>query len=570
MKIKFFFGILVSVLIGIFFFSKRNTTKEGTVLFYNNIPDIISDSSAVGKEKELLELCKIWGAIKYHSSDRDLMLSSDASLIKVYEKIMAGKADLNHLISRDLQLPAHNKSEARQSYIGFLPDKNWIETSGIINPENKKNLIEFIAASYRNSGERTVTAENNGELNFEDDSLFFDESKTTPAKRFLSLCKLWNITRYYYPYFQTISGTWNEVFFEMLPLFINAKNEQAYYAAVQLFGSRLMDSHVAVKMGDSDEYEGKYVGNVVLKTIEGRTFVKGFIINSVQSALKKGDEILAINGQDVILVQDSLKRKTSGSNDIVLSRDINRLLLLSKKKTVQLEITRQNRMMTVQEHLTHINTAREAEEKEYKNNAGKAVSKIIDRNIGYIRINDIFSGNFRVSFEKIRQTKAIIFDLRAYPNEIAVDFLKYFDTRPFQTMNLYRADVIYPGMMRTIENEMHIPDSKKDAYTGPVVLLINEYTQSQGESMLLAMKSIKNSVTLGDYTAGTNGNVMVIKLPGKTKIRMSGIGVLLPDNSTTQRTGIRPDILIQENSASLLRGEDIQLKEAINYINKKL
>ncbi|MCT2560467.1 S41 family peptidase [Chryseobacterium herbae] len=568
MKIKFFFGILISALIAIFFFSKRNTSKEGTVLFYNSIPGIISDSTATGKEKELLELCKIWGAIKYHSSDRDFIRSSDASLIKAYEKIMAGKADLNLLISRDFQLPAHNPSSP--SYSGFLPDKNWIETSGIINPENKKKLVEFLATSYRNSDERLVTAEDNGELSFEDDSLFYDESKTTPAKRFLSLCKLWNITRYYYPYFQSISSTWNEVFFKMLPLFINAKNEQAYYAAVQQFGSRLKDSHVAVKMGDSDEYDGKYVGNAVLKTIEEQTFIKGFIIGSVQSALKKGDEILAINGKDILSVQDSLKEKTSGSNDVVLSRDINRLLLLSRKKTVQLDIVRQNRMMRIQEHLTHINTARETEEKEYKSNAGKAVSKMIDKNIGYIRINDIFSGNFRISFEKISHSKAIIFDLRAYPNEIAVDFLKYFDTRPFQTMNLYRADVTYPGMMRTIENKMHIPDSKKDAYRGPVVLLINEYTQSQGESILLAMKSIKNSVTLGDYTAGTNGNVMVIRLPGKTKIRMSGIGVLLPDYSATQRTGIRPDILVQEDAASLLSGEDIQLKEAINYINKKL
>ncbi|SHF76594.1 Peptidase family S41 [Chryseobacterium sp. OV279] len=569
MKLKFFFGILVSVLIGIFFFSKRNAPKEGTTLFYNTIQSAGSDSAA-GKEKELLELCKVWGVIKYHSSGRDLIRSSDASLIKAYEKIMTGKADLNLLMSRDLQLPANNQSDIHPSYIGFLPDKNWIENSEIINPENKRNLIDFIAASYRNSGERLVTAEDNGELSFEDDSLFYDESKTTPAQRFLSLCKLWNITRYYYPYFQTISENWNHVFFEMLPLFINADNEQKYYAAVQIFGSRLKDSHVAVKMGDSDEYDGKYVGNAVLKTIEGRTFVKDFIVNSVHSALKKGDEILTINGKNIISVQDSLKEKNSGSNDIVLSRDINRLLLLSKKKTAKLEIVRQNRMITVQEHLTHINTARETEEKQYKSNAGKAVSKMIDKNIGYIRINDIFSGNFRVSFEKISNAKAIIFDVRAYPNEIAVDFLKYFDTRPFQTMNLYRADVTYPGMMRTIENQMHIPDAKKDAYTAPVVILINEYTQSQGESMLLAMKSIKNSVTLGDYTAGTNGNVMVIKLPGKTKIRMSGIGVLLPDYSATQRTGIRPDILVQENSASLMKGEDIQLQEAINYINKKL
>lgn len=570
MKIKIFLGILVSVLIGIFFFSTKKKQKEGNILFYNTIEGVGRDSSATGKEKELLELCKVWGAIKYHSSDPDLLQTIDSSLIRNYNKIIAGGTDFNTTISQIIPLSSTYKTTADKHYIGFFPDKNWIENSPFIHENDKKKLIHFITQSYHYSESKLVTAEENGELNFENDSLFYDESKTTPAKRFLALCKLWNIVRYYYPYFQTISGAWNDVFFEMLPLFINAENEQEYYSAVQIFGARLKDSHVAVKMGDSDEYEGKYVGNVVLKTLEERTFVKGYIVNSIKSALQKGDEILSINGKNIVVIQDSLKEKNSGSNEIVLRRDINRLLLLSKKKTAELQIIRRNKIIKIHEQLTYINTARGAEEKEYKSNAGKAVSEIIDRNIGYIRINDIFSGNFRVSFEKIRNSKAIIFDLRAYPNEIAVDFLKYFDNRPFQTMNLYRADIHYPGMMRTIENEMHIPSSKKDAYKRPVVLLINEYTQSQGESMLLAMKSIKNSVTLGDYTAGTNGNVMVITLPGKTKIRMSGIGVLLPDYAATQRTGIKPDILVQETPVSLLKGEDIQLKAAINHINKKL
>ncbi|KMQ62977.1 hypothetical protein ACM46_13565 [Chryseobacterium angstadtii] len=570
MKIKFFFGILAAVLVGIFFYTQKDAQKEGTVLFFNTIRAVERDSSVTGKQKELLELCKVWGVLKYHSADSDFIRSSDASLLKDFDRLVTGKADLNALISQRLQLHDDHPNSDHSPYAGFFPDKEWIESSGTLSRENKKKLINFITASYRTSGERLVTTENNGELSFEDDALFYGESETTPAKRFLSLCKLWNTVRYYYPYFQALSDTWNDVFFEMLPLFINAETPQKYYAAVQIFGSRLKDSHVAVKMGDSDEYDGKNVGNVVLKTVEGRTFVKETIVGSIRSSLQKGDEIVRIDGKNIFSLQDSLKEKNSGSNETVLSRDVNRLLFLSKKKTLQLEIVRNGKMITVQEHLTDVLNARKAEEKEYKNKAGKAVSKMLDKNIGYIRINDIFSGNFRISFEKIKQSKAIIFDLRAYPNEIAVDFLKYFDTRPFQIMNLYRADVTYPGMMRTIQNEINIPDPRKDAYKGPVVILTNEYTQSQGESMLLAMKSIKNSITLGDYTAGTNGNVMIITLPGKIKIRMSGIGVLLPDFTAVQRTGIRPDVIVRENSASLSRGEDIQLKEAINYINQKL
>ncbi|MDN5423020.1 MAG: hypothetical protein L0G07_06405, partial [Chryseobacterium sp.] len=137
MKIKIFLGILVSVLIGIFFFSTKKKQKEGNILFYNTIEGVGRDSSATGKEKELLELCKVWGAIKYHSSDPDLLQTIDSSLIRNYNKIIAGGTDFNTTISQIIPLSSTNKTTADKHYIGFFPDKNWIENSPFIHENDK-------------------------------------------------------------------------------------------------------------------------------------------------------------------------------------------------------------------------------------------------------------------------------------------------------------------------------------------------------------------------------------------------------------------------------------------------
>lgn len=571
MKLRVFYIVFAIILIGIFlvYYYKTNTKANTTesILFYNTIESNIKDKK-ITQEAKLLELCKIWGVLKYHGEDSKKMYSIDSSLVEDYTKINSHKTDVNTIISEKLKEEDYEK---QNHFIGTVPDKNWIETSIIINHKNKQKLIGFVLDSYNKSAnDRLIDINRYSELDFEKDSLFFNRTKTTKGLRFLSLCKIWNIIRYYYPYFEDISKDWDDVFIEMLPLFINAKNEKEYYSAVLKFSTKLKDSHVGVKSYLFDEYKGKYVGNAILKTIEERNFVKNFVTNSLKSSLKKGDEVLTVNGIRINTIQDSLRNYVSGSNETVLNRDINKKIFISKNDKLKLTVIRNKDTITITEKLTEIGLARKTEEQEHKSRASQVVSKIIDDNIGYINMSHIFSGNFRVSIEKIKECKAIIFDLRSYPNEIGFNFLKYFDIRPFKPMNLYRADISYPGLMKTIEDGVNIPASKSNPYSKPVIILTNEFTQSQAESMVLAMHLIKNSVTIGDYTAGTNGNVVIVSLPGKIKIRFSGIGVLMPNHDKIQRHGIKPDIIVKENINSLTEGRDIQLEKALNFIKHTL
>jgi len=72
---------------------------------------------------------------------------------------------------------------------------------------------------------------------------------------------------------------------------------------------------------------------------------------------------------------------------------------------------------------------------------------------------------------------------------------------------------------------------------------------------------------VGSTTAGADGNVSVILLPGGLRTSISGIGVYYPDGTETQRVGIIPDIIVKPTIKGIKEGNDEVLDKALELIN---
>ena len=103
-------------------------------------------------------------------------------------------------------------------------------------------------------------------------------------------------------------------------------------------------------------------------------------------------------------------------------------------------------------------------------------------------------------------------------------------------------------------------------YTGKVVVLIDEHTQSAAETMVLILKQCENAIIIGDNSIGTDGNVNSIILPGNVVMTFTGIGYEYPDGLQLQRVGIIPDIKVLNSIEALKRGEDDLINKAIELI----
>jgi len=103
-------------------------------------------------------------------------------------------------------------------------------------------------------------------------------------------------------------------------------------------------------------------------------------------------------------------------------------------------------------------------------------------------------------------------------------------------------------------------------YSGKVVVLVDEVTLSQAEYTTMAFRASPRTVVVGSTTAGADGNVSQIMLPGGLRTMISGIGVFFPDKRPTQRIGIVPDIEVRPTIAGIRAGRDEVLEAALRQI----
>jgi C-terminal processing protease CtpA/Prc len=82
----------------------------------------------------------------------------------------------------------------------------------------------------------------------------------------------------------------------------------------------------------------------------------------------------------------------------------------------------------------------------------------------------------------------------------------------------------------------------------------------------MALRAGPGAIVVGSTTAGADGNVSTVPLPGGLQSWISGIGVFYPDRKPTQRVGIVPDIEARPTIAGIREGRDEVLETAVRQI----
>ena len=102
-----------------------------------------------------------------------------------------------------------------------------------------------------------------------------------------------------------------------------------------------------------------------------------------------------------------------------------------------------------------------------------------------------------------------------------------------------------------------------------MIILVNEQSQSNLEFAAMALSQIPGAVVVGSTTAGADGNVSYIDLPGGIKTMISGIGIFYPDGGQTQRVGVRINEIVEPTIEGVKAGRDEVLERAIEILNEK-
>jgi hypothetical protein len=194
--------------------------------------------------------------------------------------------------------------------------------------------------------------------------------------------------------------------------------------------------------------------------------------------------------------------------------------------------------------------------------------KMLPGNIGYIfpaelKDNDLDSVKLLLS-----GTRGIVIDMRCYPATfMPFTYGKWFKPKPTTFAKFTVGNMNMPGDFELEGAEINGTENNK-YYKGKLVIIVNGQTMSQAEYTTMALSTVPGSVVIGTQTAGADGNVSDIILPGNIKTRFSGIGILYPDGGETQRTGVKIDKIVKPTIKGIREGRDEQLEEAVSIIGK--
>jgi len=189
----------------------------------------------------------------------------------------------------------------------------------------------------------------------------------------------------------------------------------------------------------------------------------------------------------------------------------------------------------------------------------------LSKEVGYLKMSSIKNADVAKYIDSAAGTKGLIIDIRNYPSEFAVFALgQLLVDQEKDFVRFTAGDLVTPGAFHWGKPLSLKP--RTPHYTGKVVILIDEVSQSQAEYTTMAFRTAPGAVVVGSTTAGADGNVSAIPLPGGFNSMISGIGVFYPDRTPTQRVGIIPNVVSKPTIQGFKEARDEVLEEGLRQI----
>jgi C-terminal processing protease CtpA/Prc len=191
--------------------------------------------------------------------------------------------------------------------------------------------------------------------------------------------------------------------------------------------------------------------------------------------------------------------------------------------------------------------------------------RLLSKDVAYLKLSSVKIADVDHYLEAASKTEGLIIDIRNYPSEFTVFALgSHLIVEPTPFALFTNGDLSNPGAFHWT-SAMMLPVAEPH-YTGKVIILVDEDSQSQAEYTAMAFRASPRGFVVGSTTAGADGNVSAFALPGGLHTMISGIGVFYPDKRPTQRVGIVPDRVVNPTMEGIRAGRDEVLEEGVRQI----
>jgi C-terminal processing protease CtpA/Prc len=446
--------------------------------------------------------------------------------------------------------------------VGIVPDE-------LATPATVEAAIDRVVAVARR-GPRAATGQPAPPalLRADRDRPYADTPFPPVELRLLGLFRFWNVMERFFPYRALIGPGWDDVLERYIPQFEANRDLADYQFTLRKLATEVHDSHAGIRspMTESADRLGRWMPPALFDWIEGESVVE--VVIEPASGLRVGDVVLRVDDAPTEARRAFIGQYLGASTPQAWQRDVHRNLLRGQKDSVVRLRLRgldgAERDVAVARTL-HPDDPRVAALDQRAR--PQPVFGVLPDGIGYVDLARLTRGQAAAMFAAIAGTRATIFDMRGYPNGTAWVVAPRLGTkaspvgarfgRPLVTA---RGDGDLGATM--LQFEQRLPPAAGAPYLGKVVMLIDETTQSQAEHTGLFFEAMTDVTFIGGPTAGANGDVTQMVLPGGYALSFSGHDVRHADGRQLQRLGLQPHVAVAPTIAGMARGEDEVLAAA--------
>ncbi len=524
--------------------------------------------------KRLAALAKVWGLLKYyHPEVAKGTIDWDRELISAIPAVIAAgdfdsfNMEIENLITQAGGIDFKEYNPQTPS----VPDNHqafkWMKDDSLFNTDLIQKL-RVVRKKHEYVQNFYVTYPGVGTANFDNENLYPEMTVLDENYRLLTLFRYWNIINYFFPYIDDMDQDWGPVLREFVPRVRQCADQEEFHLVFKELTTRINDTHGICSGDVLIRYFGRYYAPLKLSYIENKTVVTRVLDELLEpaGAIKVGDIILKKGGTPIDTFRQDIKKYVEASNDSALQRNIGTYAVMSTTEQVTFTVLRNGAAIDVTvkglDGLFYYQAFQAADEREVK-------WKILPGNIGYVNMGILEIPDVNVVMPQLMNTRAIIFDQRNYPRMTMYYLAKYLVPKPVAFSKMSCPDPLEPGAFNMYGPYPSTYTENPDTFQGKVVILVNETTQSQAEFTTMILQTAPDATVIGSQTAGADGNVVKLYLPGSIRTFFSGLGVYYPNGKPTQRIGIVPDIYSRPTIAGIQAGRDEVLEEAVQFIENK-
>ncbi len=535
-----------------------------------------SPKEGISESQKLAGVCKVWGFLKYyHPNVGSGEIDWDSVLIEILPSIIESSEDKYHTSILKLIESAGvidscnscitNNKDSLISMVSF----SWFDDEIFNNEISKKlNLILKNKKPYRNY---YVEPSNLKDADFSSENAYKDLDSISSNYRLLSLFRYWNAMEYFYPYKNILDNDWDKILSIYIPKFVEDQSEHEYYLNIRSLASNLNDGHSWVSSKKNDK---KYrTTNFRIKKIDNQFVVSSFVSDSLAKPgnLKIGDIITHINGKYILEAYNAeIKYTTTQSNITEIEKGTLENLFSGEKRKFNLTVNRANEILSIE--VTRYTYSEVFHKNRSSNSSSKLLWKKINDKVSYVDMGELSTDvEVREVVDNTFNAKILILDFRNYPPFMPYfTFLSHFFV-DYPTLQIFTLpDFETPGYFKKVgfNNELHkelLLPNQSTIYNGKIILLVDGNTKSRSEFFVSILQSFSKTITIGSQTAGSNGNVRSLILPGDISTQFTGMGSFYGDGSQMQRTGIKIDIIVSPTLNAVKTGRDEYLEKALEF-----